>query len=99
MQVFPGHQHRLPFGFGQHPGHQRIEGLLLLLRGGQGQGRIAPLQRHREQGREQRHHLVERQARGAQALFQLGELVAGVSSRCMSRTRSTWVITGYRALF
>ena len=69
VQVFPGHQPRLPFGLGQHPGHQRIEGLLLLLLRGERWGRIAPIQRHREQGREQRHHLVERQAHGAQALF------------------------------
>ena len=77
MQVFPRHQHRLAFGFFQHPGHQRIEGLLLLLLGGQGRGGIAPVQRHREQGREQRHHLVERQAIGAQALLQLVELGGG----------------------
>ncbi len=39
VQVFPRHQHRLPLGFLQHPGHQRIEGLLLLLLGGQASGR------------------------------------------------------------
>ena len=98
LQVFPRHQHRLPLGFLQHPGHQRIEGLLLLPLRGQGRGGIAPVQRHREQGREQRHHLVERQAIRAQALLQLGEPAAGASSRCTSSTRSTWVITGYKAL-
>ena len=38
VQVFPRHHHRLAFGFLQHPGHQRIEGLLLLLLGGERRG-------------------------------------------------------------
>jgi hypothetical protein len=31
MQVFPDHQHRLALGLLQHPGHQGIIRLLLLL--------------------------------------------------------------------
>ena len=78
VQVFPHGQHRLPGGFLQQPGHQRILGLLPLLLWGHAAGRIAFCGKwHGQQGAKQGHNLFTGQTTGLEPLLQLGQFRFG----------------------
>ena len=58
VQVFPDGEYRLLRCFGKQPGHERLQCLLLLALGTQGQRWIPLRYWHREKGSQQRHRLL-----------------------------------------
>jgi hypothetical protein len=78
VQVLPRRQHGVPLGLPQEPGHERVEGALLVLRRRQVEGGVALLRdRDGEQRGEQRHRFLERQAGSPEPLLQLVQLDRG----------------------
>jgi hypothetical protein len=75
MQVFHHEEHRLLGGDSEQNRQEGLQGLLLLLLRGQGQGGIIRRQRQGEEGSQQGHGLCQGQAILHQEPFQFAELL------------------------